>query len=112
MKTLKLILPLFLAFTTLSFSAISESEKNALISLYNATDGENWNQKWNLTQSADNWHGVTVINDQVVELNLSSNNLTGKLPSNLGDLSNLHVLNLSLNKIIGEIPTSICKLFL
>ena len=43
----------------------------------------------------------------LTELNLSDTNLTGKIPSSIGQLTNLTVLVLSKNKLTGEIPTSI-----
>ncbi|XP_035841701.1 receptor-like protein EIX2 [Helianthus annuus] len=40
-------------------------------------------------------------------INLSSNNLTGKIPDNLTDLHNLIALDLSMNALVGEIPSNI-----
>ncbi|GLU07119.1 hypothetical protein SLE2022_240900 [Rubroshorea leprosula] len=43
-------------------------------------------------------------------IDLSCNNLTGSLPSELGLLRGLYMLNLSHNEIFGEIPTSISSM--
>ena len=43
-------------------------------------------------------------------LNISHNNLTGKLPTSLGDLKSIESLDLSYNKISGSIPQSLAKL--
>ena len=44
------------------------------------------------------------------ELDLSGNQLMGKLPNWLGELKNLRRLGLSHNKLEGPIPTSLCTL--
>ena len=44
------------------------------------------------------------------ELDLSVNQLMGKLPNWLGELKNLRRLGLSDNKLEGPIPTSLCTL--
>ena len=43
-------------------------------------------------------------------LNLRSNQLTGSIPPEIGNLTNLTWLNLSWNQLTGEIPESICNL--
>ncbi|XP_031374145.1 receptor-like protein 52 [Punica granatum] len=43
-------------------------------------------------------------------LNLSHNNLTGKIPSSVGNLTNLEWLDLSSNKLNGEIPRGLADL--
>ncbi|XP_012073127.2 receptor-like protein 15 isoform X2 [Jatropha curcas] len=43
-------------------------------------------------------------------LDLSSNNLTGEIPNELGKLSQLKALNLSHNQLTGSIPTTLSKL--
>ncbi len=94
---------------------ISQSDKDALIALYNATDGANWTNKWDLNDSPQNWYGVKTsvvfgasgAERHVDEINLSNNNLVGDLPAELGDLKSLNVLNLSNNSISGTIPGSL-----
>ena len=43
-------------------------------------------------------------------LDLSSNNLTGQIPSDIENLTNLYFLHLSNNSLSGLIPESICNL--
>ncbi len=43
-------------------------------------------------------------------LNLSNNSLTGSIPPELGNLTNLNYLNLSDNQLTGLIPNEICPL--
>ena len=94
MRTLKLLIPVFLIFTSVSFANVNKCEKDILISFYEATNGSNWNQTWDLNESVNSWFGITVENSHVVEINLSFNNLSGEIPSEIVNLPNLRVLNL------------------
>ena len=109
MKTLKLSLLLCFV-TTLTFGNVSTKEKEALIAICNATNGDNWTVVWDIDKPINTWHGVVVKNDKVIALDLSFNNLEGVLPSQIGDLENLQTLNLFRNKISGVIPESIGNL--
>ncbi|MCB0487759.1 MAG: T9SS type A sorting domain-containing protein [Cyclobacteriaceae bacterium] len=89
-----------------------EDDKTALIALYNATDGDNWsnNTNWITNPDVSTWFGVTVFGDRVRFLKLITNNLTGTLPTELGDLDALFVLDISNNNLSGSIPESIGNL--
>ena len=92
MKTFKLTI--ILLFVTLFASAdISTNERNALLALYNTTNGSEWVIKWDLNASINTWHGVVIENDKVIALDLSFNNLEGVLPIQIGDLESLKTLN-------------------
>ena len=91
----------------------------ALVALYNATDGANWGTPWNTNEnltpdlglSNADWNGVeTGSNCRVVKLELGSNNLSGTIPTELGELTNLQTLALDTNKLTGEIPTELGEL--
>ena len=83
----------------------------ALVSLYNSTDGDNWVNRWNLADSSINtWHGVTVASDRVTRIELNSNRLSGSIPSELGELSELRTLNLNFNRLSGSIPSELGNL--
>ena len=109
MKTFNLFVICFLA-TLLSFASVSSPEKEALIALYNSTQGDKWNNTWDLNASVDGWYGVVVKDNKVVELNLQFNNLQGNLPETIGNLINLQRMNLGFNKIQGKLPSSIGNL--
>ncbi|CAB1107912.1 unnamed protein product [Ectocarpus sp. CCAP 1310/34] len=86
-------------------SAIMSTDRDALVALYDATDGANWKSKqnWNTDLPLGRWRGVEA-NDQgrVVGLDLPDNKLHGHIPSDLGHLSALQKLNLLSNQLIGE----------
>lgn len=88
---------------------ISQSDKDALIALYNATDGANWTNKWDLNDSPQNWYGVTIdVLGNVIEIDLYRNNLNGTIPVDIGKLTNLKKLFLS--GVKGNIPVEIMNL--
>ena len=76
--------------------AQDHGDKEALIALYNATDGPNWanNENWLSDEPLDAWHGVSVSDGRVTELDLEGNQLTGTIPSELGNLASLTRLHL------------------
>ena len=94
------------------------SERETLVALYNATGGPNWtnNTNWNSDNDIATWHGVTVSGGKVTGLDLSANNLTGMIPAELGNLTNLENLVLvgdplgGDNLLSGEIPTELGNL--
>ncbi|MFK8010445.1 MAG: fibronectin type III domain-containing protein [Marinicellaceae bacterium] len=94
---------------------VSSAEKQALVALYNLTDGKNWinGDNWLVGDPCmNNWNGISCMGDKVTAINLSSNNLAGQLPIDLGNLTNLNSLNASNNSIDGVIPTSVGNLLL
>jgi len=113
-KFLLLFLTLSLSFTI--FGQIPDEEKDALISLFNSTDGANWNNNnnWDSSFPVSSWFGVTVEEvsgkDHVVEITLSSNNLVGTIPSQIENLTFLTHLDLYDNLISGNIPIELCNL--
>ena len=93
-------------------SEIPTLECEALVALYNATDGPNWtnNSGWLETDAPCSWHGVTCSVGHVTELNLDFNQLSGSIPAELGDLSNLTDLLLNRNQLSGSIPVELGNL--
>jgi len=84
-------------------------ERQALMDLYNATDGANWvrNDNWGSDKPLNEWYGVYMYNNHVWELYLTQNGLKGELPTSIGDLKELSYLILDYNKLTGELPETI-----
>ena len=85
------------------------AETNALKLLYDLTDGANWtnNTNWGLTETANDWFGVTVSGGDVTEIKLFSNNLIGSVatwqPNVFSGLLQLRLFSNS--GIVGDISS-------
>ena len=87
-----------------------KTDREALVILYNATDGENWDGSANWLSDAPlvEWEGVSTDDDgRVTYLVLEGNGLSGEIPPELGSLSNLSWLMLNGNGLSGEIPAEL-----
>jgi hypothetical protein len=84
-------------------TGISRKECEALVALYDSTDGENWKKKtgWKTTNSPCSWYGVTCRSKHVTGLSLANNNLKGAISKNFFKLNNLKELVLSGNDLNG-----------
>ncbi len=94
-------------------TGIPAEECQALVTLYYATDGDNWknNTNWlDMNKPASTWYGVTVENGNVTKLGLTSNKLSGPIPSELDQLNNLIIMNLNDNQLSGPIPAELGQL--
>ena len=103
---------------------VMDLERAALIALYEATDGPNWvnNDGWLTDAPLDEWYGVyTDTSGRVVRLDLSGkwdsearrwgrHGLSGPIPAQLGNLTNLTELVLSWNSLTGPIPPELSNL--
>ena len=82
--------------------------RDALVALYNATNGSGWknNENWLSEAPLDQWYGVfTDCDGTLTHLSLTDNQITGPIPSWLGNLSNLRHLELAGNQITEPIPS-------
>jgi len=103
---------------------IPPTEREALINLYESTDGDHWtnNSGWKapplhtdgfaMPGTESIWTGITydANNKTVISIALSNNNLVGTIPSKLTNLLNLNSLFLDRNKLIGNIPPELSDL--
>ena len=82
-------------------------DREALVALYNATNGANWetNTNWLSNKHLNTWHGVTTdASGRVASLWLNENKLSGPVPSELAGLTNLTQLWLDYNSITDISP--------
>ena len=86
---------------------IIESDSLALISFYEATNGSNWLESWDINLPVSFWGGVMYDQGRVTGLRILSNDLQGSLPESLGDLTKLEILDLGNNRLYGPLPYSI-----
>lgn len=97
-----------------------DQEFQALKALYDSLDGPNWTNKtnwptpgnWPATATAaemGTWFGVTVAGGDITALSFTSNNLTGKIPTAISQLSALTSLSCITNKITA-FPAAVCSL--
>ena len=90
---------------------LPQVEKNALLDLYNNTQGDNWtnNTNWDFNRFVDdNWKGIKTQNINgtlhVIGIFLNSNSLKGTILESLGDVSELKELQLDDNFLTGSFP--------
>lgn len=91
----------------------SITQCESLLRLFDSTNGATWTTKnnWKVTSNpCVGWTGVTCVSTNITSISLPTNNLTGTLPTELGNLTSLTTLNLSGNSISGPIPPQIGRL--
>ena len=88
-----------------------ETDSLALVAFYDSLGGPGWtdNTGW-LTDSLANWTGITVSGGRVTQIILNANGLSGRIPSAIGDLTNLQILAISRDSLGGTIPPEIWNL--
>ena len=88
-------------------------DREVLEALYEATGGPDWthNQNWLTGAPLGDWHGVATDGyGRVVELALIANDLTGRIPPELGGLANLQSLRIRRDRLTGPIPSELGNL--
>ncbi len=104
-------------------AAIPAAERDALIALYNATNGDSWTSSngWKtpplhsdgfaVPGTEDGWYGISVSGNHVTAISLSNNQLNGSIPAELGNLGNMTILYLNKNQLLsGSIPPELGNL--
>ncbi|HJQ38439.1 MAG TPA: fibronectin type III domain-containing protein, partial [Thermoanaerobaculia bacterium] len=89
--------------------------RDALVALYQSTNGQEWVGKLNWLGAPGtecDWYGVSCDDggSNIAGIELTFNNLKGTLPPSIGALTKLRVLNLSENHLSGAIPRELGQL--
>lgn len=103
-----------------SAKGISTQERQALVALYEATEGNHWKNHdgWLGPEGGEcTWYGVecepsATAPTTVIHLNLSENNLHGRIPDAIGQLVHLQTLFLFRNDLSGRLPESLIRQWL
>jgi Leucine-rich repeat (LRR) protein len=93
----------------------ADTDRQALTAFFNATGGTGWANKTNWCSDAplNQWYGVNTDSlGRVTHIELVSNQLSGYLPPETGQLTQLKRLNLAVNQLSGIIPPEIGNLTL
>jgi len=88
-------------------------EQQALEDLYEATEGDQWNQKDNW-MSPDvkpcGWFGITCADGHVTRIDLPQNKLMGNLPESIVNLTGLQAIRVEKNFLVGDMPEELAQL--
>jgi hypothetical protein len=100
-----------IAYDCSTATGLPQTECEALVAFYVATDGDNWYDTtgWLQTTTPCTWYGVTCDAGHVTQVSLLSNNLSGALPPEIGDLTQLAQLYLWDNAV-NALPPEIGNL--
>src|SRR5690349_21686121 len=104
-----------LALAVSASAAVPSTERDALVALYQSTNGSAWTDRTNWLGAAGkgcSWFGVHCDETQahVVDLELYQNNLDGTLPSDLRKLTALRSVQFWDNNLRGELPSQLSEL--
>ena len=91
---------------------VPKGECEALVALYASTNGAGWSnsKNWLTSTLVGDWYGLSLYNGHVSDISLSSNQLSGTIPPELGNLTDLQVFDLNDNQLSGSIPPELGNL--
>lgn len=103
------LLLIFISIHISAYAQTLEDDRKALVKLYNGTNGPQWTNQtnWNSGTNPCGWYGIGCSEGRVVEIHLIRNNLTGTIPIEREDLTELKWLELSHNNLTGKIPAEL-----
>lgn len=92
-------------FNCSTVTEIPQEECEALVALYDSTDGDNWkiSTGWKETNTPCSWYGIACEEGNVTLVNLINNRISGEIPD-FNQLSKLDSLQLYGNNLTGSIP--------
>lgn len=120
MRMLILCIYFFAAMAVMAQNQIPDAERQALMDLYEATNGDQWrrNSGWKdehgqftAPGTEGDWYGVNLSEegDAVLGISLSHNHLKGKIPDSFSNLTQLGWLRLSSTEL-SEFPLPVTEL--
>lgn len=89
--------------------SINKNDKLAIKAIYNALNGINWKQPWNLDDSIT-WKGVTIAYDsnikeyRIIHLTLTDPYLNGYIPDSIRLMTELRLFQIQGRKVTGSLP--------
>jgi Leucine-rich repeat (LRR) protein len=91
---------------------VAQVERLALTDLHDVTGGASWADRaaWGTDAPLGDWHGVTTEDGRVAGLALSANGLSGPLPAEVANLTELRMVDLAENDLSGAFPSAIAGL--
>lgn len=93
-----------------------------LVDIYNSTAGADWIQTWDLSEPMDSFYGIELTASGCVScidldgdnfcsfVSAAGNNLTGPIPTSIGNLKFLRLLHLGSNNLSGVLPNALGNL--
>ncbi len=90
----------------------AEVERLALEEFFAKAGGTSWTNRtgWNSGEALNNWHGVSSRDGRVRGLMLEGNALTGPVPPEIANLTELEAVDLGGNRLVGEVPVEIASM--
>jgi Leucine-rich repeat (LRR) protein len=115
--TLALSLMLAISQSTNAQTLPAQAEYDALIAFYNSTGGPNWDTKFgwstanpNVIEDVSTWFGITTTNGHVTGIDFSYNNISGPIPPEIGNLTELITFRVNQSGLNGSLPSTIGNL--
>ena len=91
---------------------MSQADKETIICMANASGkDESWLTRGNgYASDVSKWYGIYVNDGRVRVIDWHNEGLTGSIPKEIGNLTNLEQLGLHHNSFSGDIPIEMCNL--
>ena len=91
---------------------VAQVERLALADLHDVTSGSSWANRaaWGTDAPLGDWHGLATEGGRVVEVALPANGLSGPLPGEIANLTELAAVDLTGNDLSGAVPSAIAGL--
>ncbi|MEG1617028.1 MAG: hypothetical protein RR202_03955 [Bacteroidales bacterium] len=95
--------------------SINKNDKLSIKAIYNALNGENWEQPWDLNDSIT-WKGVTIAYDysigeyRIISLTLTDPGIGGYIPDSIKLMTELRLFQIQGKNVKGSLPEGLFNL--